>query len=86
VNALEHPPVIEEHEIEPDARVPRNLERRVDVGEEMRIGSLWQPSIVVGDAASAVSEDEPPHHREAERGHARKVSRDRGTPRRNAEM
>src|SRR5262245_9249851 len=78
--------MVEQDEHEPDARVARDLERRIKIGEHERVEAGRKAAVVVENAAATVGEEEPPHDGEAERRHAREISGDGLTPRRDAEM
>ena len=85
-DAAEHPRMIEQHEIERDAVRGGDLERGVEILEEVGIEAGRQIAIVVDDAGAAVAEHEPADDAEAEAGHVGEVALDRGAPRGDAEM
>jgi hypothetical protein len=76
-HAGEHPAVIQQDEGDGDARIARDLERRVQVGKEMRIEPRGQSAVVVGDARPSIAEHEPARHGESQRRHLREITPDR---------
>ena len=85
-HAGKHPAMIEQDEVDPDARVARNLQPGVKVGKEMRIESGRETAIVIDNAGAAVAEEEPARHGESQRRHLLEVARHRVSARRNAKM
>jgi len=68
--------MIEQDQHEADVDAAGDVERRVEVREEMRIRSSRQAAIVVLDPGSPIAEDEPANDREAKPGHLEEVASD----------
>ncbi len=65
---------------------PCDAERRVEIGEEMRIGAGGQPAVVVLNPRSTIGKNEPSNDGESEACHLREVGRDLWSPRRDASV
>jgi len=66
----------EQYEDEADVHAPCDAERRVEIGEEMRIGAGGQPAVVVLNPRSTIGKNEPSNDGESEACHLREVGRD----------
>jgi hypothetical protein len=82
----EHPTEIQEHEVDADPCLERDLQSRVEVAKDVRIDPDRQPAIVEHDPRTPVAEDEPPGRGETKRGHLREIARHRSAPRRHAQV
>jgi hypothetical protein len=78
--------MIEQHEVDADAVVARNFERRIHIAEELRVDAEGQVPVVVDDSRPAVAEQEPTDDDEAEARDGCEVASDRFAPGDDAEM
>jgi hypothetical protein len=82
----EQPVVIEQHQVDADVGIARDLEPGIQVRKELLVESGRKAPVVVRDSRAAVAEHKPARDDEAETGHVIEVARDRVAPCRDAEV